>query len=77
MHARNSSLLFNVHNQVDGEFSIAGVNGAYNTGEFVYTDSEITSHWQVNLDGFMLYGAAVNATPRLSPWVLVSLQIGF
>ena len=36
MIARNLSLLLYLGNQVDGEFPIAGVNGAYYTGEFVY-----------------------------------------
>ena len=88
MLARNPSLLFHLGNQVDCDFPIAGVNGAHYTGEFVYTNLEITSHWHVNLDGFMLLGAAVNATPyaifssgatrpRFSPWELVSLQVAF
>ena len=44
MIARNPSLLLYLGNQVDGEFPIAGVNGAYYTGEFVYINLEITSH---------------------------------
>ena len=38
MLARNPSLLVHLGNQFDGEFFIAGVNGLYYTGEFVYTN---------------------------------------
>ena len=43
MRSRNLPLLFFLGNQVDGEFPIAGVNGAYYTGEFVYTNLETTA----------------------------------
>ena len=35
-------------NQVDAELTIGGVNGADYTGDFVYTNLESTSHWQIH-----------------------------
>ena len=43
MLSRNLPLLVSLGNQFDGDFPIAGVNGACYTGEFVYINLEITA----------------------------------
>ena len=45
--------------QVDGKMTIGGVDDAHHKGDFVYTNFESTSYWQVKLDGLKLSDAAV------------------
>ena len=54
---------FHLDNHVNGKLTIAGVNSAHYTGDFVYTNLVCTSCWHVKLDGLKFNGAAVKTIP--------------
>ena len=58
---------FHLYDQVNGKLTIAGVNCAHCTGDFVYTNLVCTSYWHVKLDGLKFNGAAVKTTGAAEP----------
>ena len=50
---------FHLDDQVNGKFTIDGVNGAHYTGDFVKMNLVSTSNLFVKLDGMKFNGAAV------------------
>ena len=45
---------FYLVDQIDRKLTTGGIDNAHNHGDFVYTNFENTSYWQVNLDGLLL-----------------------